>query len=86
MQWLGLYHTFEGDSCDGDGDYVSDTPLQSMQTDGCPVSQDSCPGREGQDNIHNVSELDIGTSYLFRYNFVADLLMSSIWTTPTIAV
>lgn len=34
-----------------------DTPIQRLQTDGCPVSQDSCPGREGQDNIHNVSRI-----------------------------
>lgn len=51
--FLGLYHVFEGDSCDGDGDYVNDTPMQRIETDGCPKIQDSCPGKPGVDSIHN---------------------------------
>ncbi|QIW96514.1 hypothetical protein AMS68_002032 [Peltaster fructicola] len=43
--WAGLYHTFQGDTCDGDdyGDFVFDTPQQSVQGRDCPSSQDSCP-------------------------------------------
>jgi hypothetical protein len=45
--WLGLFHVFEGYSCDGDGDLIADTAPQSQSTDGCPVApnvQDSCLG------------------------------------------
>ena len=54
--WLGLYHTFEGESCaaTNPGDYVSDTPQQADKTDNeCPLHRDSCPGVAGLDPIHN---------------------------------
>jgi hypothetical protein len=50
--WLGLYHPFQGLSCTGDGDLVSDTPPQSTPTNGCPEKKDSCEGG-GEDSIHN---------------------------------
>lgn len=53
LQWLGLYHVFQGSSCDGFGDYVLDTPAQKNATRGCPTIQDSCPWRFGLDSIHN---------------------------------
>jgi hypothetical protein len=34
--WAGLYHTFEGGSCFGNGDLVDDTPV-------CPTRKNSCP-------------------------------------------
>ncbi|EME86075.1 uncharacterized protein MYCFIDRAFT_6519, partial [Pseudocercospora fijiensis CIRAD86] len=51
--WFGLYHVFQGQSCSGPGDYVSDTPIQRIATSGCPASQDSCPNATGVDSIHN---------------------------------
>lgn len=50
--WLGLLHVF-GEDCESAGDFVADTPVQSMQASGCPIGQDSCPGKPGVDNIHN---------------------------------
>lgn len=51
--WFGLYHTFQGSSCTGEGDSVADTPMQRTPTTGCPSSQDSCPNSPGMDSIHN---------------------------------
>ena len=60
--WMGLLHTFEGYSCKGSGDFVSDTPAQSTSTDGCPVkpAKDSCPGEPGVDNIRNYMDYSTG--------------------------
>jgi hypothetical protein len=38
--WLGLLHTFAGESCDGDGDGLDDTPQQATFATGCPVGLD----------------------------------------------
>lgn len=51
--WLGLFHTFQGFSCSGDGDLVADTPQQLDLTPGCPASADTCPDSPGNDPIHN---------------------------------
>ncbi|KAL9934702.1 hypothetical protein V8E36_006477 [Tilletia maclaganii] len=53
--WMGLYHPFEGESCDrGDpGDYVSDTPQQSTATSGCPFRKDSCTKVAGLDATYS---------------------------------
>lgn len=63
--WLGLLHTFEGYSCDGDGDFISDTPMQSQSTDGCPTkpAQDSCPDKTGVDPIHNYMDYSTDACY-----------------------
>ncbi|KAL9634290.1 MAG: hypothetical protein Q9204_003055 [Flavoplaca sp. TL-2023a] len=51
--WFGLFHVFQGSSCTGAGDSVSDTPAQRTPTSGCPASKDSCPNASGLDDIHN---------------------------------
>jgi len=63
--WMGLLHTFEGYSCDGDGDFISDTPAQSISTDGCPISpaKDSCPDQAGLDPIHNIMDYSTDACY-----------------------
>ncbi|KAL8788880.1 MAG: hypothetical protein Q9195_007094 [Heterodermia aff. obscurata] len=59
--WFGLFHVFQGQSCSGAGDSVSDTPIQKIATSGCPSSQDSCPNQAGLDNIHNYMDYSYDT-------------------------
>lgn len=64
--WLGLLHTFEGNTCDEPnttgadtsssfslGDSIQDTATQLHGTEGCPHMRDSCPQSEGLDPIYN---------------------------------
>lgn len=65
--WLGLLHTFEGYSCSGAGDFVSDTPQESMSTDGCPMVpwKNSCKGsRAGVDPIRNYMDYSTDACYI----------------------
>jgi hypothetical protein len=59
--WLNLHHVFNG-GCNNWGDYVADTPPQSIATNGCPEGQDSC--REpGIDSIHNYMDYSYDDCY-----------------------
>ncbi|EJP61723.1 metalloprotease-like protein [Beauveria bassiana ARSEF 2860] len=53
--WIGLAHTFEG-GCDGEGDFIDDTPASANASRGCQINRNSCPGRDGLDPIHNIMD------------------------------
>ncbi|KAK8200027.1 hypothetical protein HDK77DRAFT_426290 [Phyllosticta capitalensis] len=63
--WMGLLHTFEGNSCSGDGDLIDDTRAEAESTSGCPTSpaKNSCPGLSGTDPIHNYMDYSIDSCY-----------------------
>jgi Pregnancy-associated plasma protein-A len=59
--WINLEHTFNG-GCNRWGDYVEDTPAQSIATFGCPIGQDSC-SEPGLDPIHNYMDYSFDSCY-----------------------
>lgn len=58
--WLGLLHTFEGNSCEGPGDFIDDTPYEKESTEGCPVGKSTCGA---QDPIHNFMDYSVDECY-----------------------
>ena len=78
--WFGLLHTFQGNTCAaGDpGDYVDDTPQESVSTSGCPRGKDSCPNSKGVDPISNYMDYSTDAWWVFFYSsFLLILLFFS---------
>ena len=74
--WLNLHHVFNG-ACNNWGDYVADTPPQSIATFGCPEGQDSC--REpGIDSIHNYMDYSYDACY-WEFSQGQALRMQDAW-------
>ena len=59
--WLNLEHTFFH-GCNGEGDFVDDTPYMSVPTNGCPAGKDTCP-QPGVDPIHNYMDYSYDQCY-----------------------
>ena len=77
--WLNLYHTFEN-NCADPGDRVGDTPYESYDGNpfACNEAMDSCPGKPGNDPVHNFSSYG-NDACIDRFSAGQATRMSNAW-------
>ena len=80
--WFGLLHTFVGNTCaQGDpGDFIDDTPQESVSTVGCPTAKDSCPSEPGMDPVNNYMDYSTDVCYT-RFSEGQMGRMANMWST-----